>query len=138
MHDLLSLALFSAKTLSFVLANDLLREFILLRWRVLVVALTLPGLSTQMKRDLREIGFWILHIAQCIDFTPGRPGVPASHSRSRPSKQKQPGLCTHRQVRDALKTCVSLIVLMSNLRQPISVNQLVIDPLKHSFRKLRR
>jgi hypothetical protein len=68
MHDLLPFECLSARALCFVLANDLLGELMIVAECLLVVALTLPGLSTRMRPDLLEIGFWIVHILQCISF----------------------------------------------------------------------
>jgi hypothetical protein len=155
MHDSLPLELFSAKTLVYILcAKDgadgdglgeltpergLRGEGIMLPWCLLVAALTMPGISTQTRIQLLEIGFWILYFYAY----PPPPTPPSPHGEHpQPSWQdmaprraaaQQNSLFTNNQIRDSLNTFVALIIVMSNSSEPFCINRLGSNPLEHVF-----
>jgi hypothetical protein len=60
MHDSLPLELFSTRTLALILRDNLQTEFMLVPWCLLAAELTLSTMSTRIRVDLLEIGFWFL------------------------------------------------------------------------------
>jgi hypothetical protein len=102
-HDSLPLELFSVKTLAFVLATDLPREVMVVPWCLLVAALTLPNVSTQIRLDCLEVGFWFLYLCQDARCSPTRPSSSATAQVTvRPAGRKQI-VCT-RAHRFAMRT----------------------------------
>jgi hypothetical protein len=64
MHDSLPLALFSAKMSVAILENEAIDETMMVSWCLLVIALTIPDLSSRTRIDLLEIGFWMPFFSQ--------------------------------------------------------------------------
>jgi hypothetical protein len=73
MHDSLPLELFSLKTLDYILHNPIAGETMIVPWCLLVLALTLPELSTRARLDLLMIGFWMLFLYENPDQAPDPP-----------------------------------------------------------------
>jgi hypothetical protein len=134
MHDSLPLDLFSVKTSAFVLATDLPGDVTVVPWCLLVATLTLPNVSTRIRLDCLEVGFWFFYLYQDARCSPTRP---SSHLIApvavRPAKPKQNRLYTRAQIRDANNMFVALIIFISCLTQSFSLNRLATDRLEHAF-----
>jgi hypothetical protein len=77
MHDSLPLELFSARTLVYLLENEVVGETMMIPWCLLVVVLTFRDLTTRQRIELLEVGFWNL-----ILYRDYRPEFPRSTARA--------------------------------------------------------
>jgi hypothetical protein len=73
MHDSLPLEMFSLKTLGYILYNPVVGETMMVPWCLLVVALTLDGLSTEARLEILEVGFRMLVLYEDPDLIPEPP-----------------------------------------------------------------
>jgi hypothetical protein len=142
MHDSLPLELFSPKTLVFILTNDVEGENVMVPWCLLVTALTVPELSTKMRADVLEVGFWMLFIYENFQAPARRRAQQPLQFPKPPETPRRRGgprqfLYTDGQLRDALNTFVSLIILIERTQQPFCLNRFGSDPLEHAFGQAR-
>jgi hypothetical protein len=98
-----------------------------------MAGLTHTDLSTQTRCGMFEIAFWLLYFYQKL----------LQNVRLRPeTKEKIHGsryatLYTLEQVRDALNTLYSLIVILRHSNVPVRLNRIGSNPLEHTFGQTR-
>jgi hypothetical protein len=135
MHDSLPLELFSAKTLAYILHECLAGEGMMIPWCLLVIALTMPDLSTETRTQTVEIGFWMLYLyadpMTAVEGDENRP--PWLPFLPRQATIQTECLFTHDQIRDGLNTFLSLLIVLSNSEQPFCLNRIGSNPLEHAF-----
>jgi hypothetical protein len=99
-----------------------------------VAALTLLNVSTRIRLDCLEVGFWFLYLYQDARWSPTRPSSCSTALVAvRPARLKYNGLDTRAQIRDANNTFVALIIIISCVRQSFSLNRLASHPLELAF-----
>jgi hypothetical protein len=116
MHDSLLLELFSLKTLAYILNNPIVGEMTMVPWCLLVVALTWPDLSTETRRDLLKIGFWMLFFYENPELAPDPPNaLEMTFVHPKHCADDAELLYRKQQLRDGLNTFMALILLLASL-----------------------
>jgi hypothetical protein len=96
---------------------------------LLSAALILRGQSTRTRVPLLEIGFWFLFIdrnhLKLFGYSPGVTQRKTDGTIAR--------LYTTQQLRDALNTFITLIVILQHSADPVCLNRLWSGPLEHVF-----
>jgi hypothetical protein len=102
-------------------------------WFLLVAGLTSCNFSTKSRCDIFETAFWLLYFCRII--LARYPHPPDTTERITPNKSAS--LYTTDQLRHALSTFYTLIVVLRNSWCPICLNRLGSNPLEHLFGKAR-
>jgi hypothetical protein len=134
MHDSLPLEMFSLKTLGYILYNPVVGETMMVPWCLLVVPLTLDGLSTEARLEILEVGFWMLVLYEDPDLIPDPPNsLGITLLRPKRCAHDAHSLFTDCQFRDACNTFLALIVLILFLGYTFCLNRFGSNPLEHAF-----
>jgi hypothetical protein len=115
--------------------NHLSGEFMIVTWYLLVTALILPEISTQIRIELLEIGFWVLlSYAEPVEPIEGDPERPSwLVLLPRHAKKQARSFYTSTPSRHALNTFLALTVIMCDSDQVFSLTRIGSDPLEHAF-----
>jgi hypothetical protein len=134
MHDSLALSLFSPGSLATIFGASMGPAlFAFFPWFLLISGLTGPTHSTRTRCHFFETAFWILFFYQnLLDIYPH-----PSNAMERIPKDKFALLYTTIQLRHALNTLYSLIVILRTSPHPICLNRIGSNPLEHLFGKAR-
>jgi hypothetical protein len=134
MYDSLPFELFSLKTLAGILNNPIVGERMMIPWCLLVVAVTWLDLSTEIRRDLLEIGCWTLFFYENPELAPDPPNaLKITFVHPKHCVDDAESLYTKQQLRDGLNTFMALTHRMASLPQPFCLNRFGDDPLEHAF-----
>jgi hypothetical protein len=134
MHDSLPLHLFSRQPILEAFERHQGREFfVLFPWHLIVAGLTHAQLSTQTRCSMFEVAFWLLYFYQKLLQNASLP--PGTKEKIHGSRYAT--LYTRQQLRDALNTLYSLIVILRNSDSPVRLNRIGSNPLEHAFGKTR-
>jgi hypothetical protein len=129
MHDSLPLCLCSATTFSTILRRGQGPEFVMAPWCLFTTALILKAQSTRTRAALLAIGFWCLFIYRNhLKLFSYPPSV-----TQRKADGKIAGMYTAQQLRDALNTFITLVVILKHSVDPVCLNRLESVPFEHAF-----
>jgi hypothetical protein len=129
MHDSLPLEMFSYRTLKWVAHDGDGAEIMIVRWRILVVALTFHDLSTRTCVELLEIGFWML--CRYANPPPVRGGADDSEIHAwlpRRAANEKDSFDMNAQIRDAMNTFMALMILIRHADGPFCLNRRGSNP----------
>jgi hypothetical protein len=132
MYDSLALELFSQAS-PHQIFNDCMPQafFAFFPWCFLVAGLTSYNFSTKTGCDIFETAFWLLYFYRIILVR----YPPDTSEMITPNKYTS--LYTIDELRRALSTFYTLIVVLRNLSCPVYLNRLGSNPLEHLFGKAR-